>query len=84
MYVCMYVPLPSQSPYPIIGSEAIYGPQPRQQFDHGTSQSTSPRALLMVFDCRARLTMFGDGVTVVCEHCQPWLPNELLPLKIFY
>lgn len=30
---------------------------PRQQFDHG----------IMVFDCQPRLTMFGDGVTVVCD-----------------
>lgn len=40
---------------------------PRQQFDHG----------IVVFDCQPCLTMFGDGVTVACDH-------GLLLLKICF
>ena len=48
---------------------------PWQQFNYG----------IMVFECRHCLTMFGDGVTMVCYqlstmvHCQLSLQNKLLP-----
>ena len=73
--VIKLIPGPECLPWPSISSNIVnplvlLNPPsllPRQQFDHG----------IMVFDCQPCLTMFGDGVTVACDH-------GLLSLKICF